>query len=307
MWIIKYRAIFFILSLLLIAGAVATISVNGLNWGVDFTGGSILEVEYVSALRPSVELVRVAVESLELGAVSVQPAGEQALILRLRALDESERVALLAALPSDGEVAPVEKRFSAIGPSVGEDLARKGIIAIVIVVVLIVLYLTMVFWGVSRPVASWKYGVVAVIKLIHDLTITTGLFVLIGVIVGGAEINALFLAAFLTVLGLSVNDVIAVFDRIRENLRRQTYLHFDETVGRSLTETMARSLNTSLTVIFVLVCVYLFGGSTTREFALVMALGMIVATYSSVFIASPLLVVWEQWSRSRLGKKAGLV
>ncbi len=295
MWIVKYRLVFFIISLLLVAGAVVVMVTNGFNWGVDFTGGSILEVEYSNA-RPEVESVRAAAETLALGPVSVQPAGEQSLILRSRALDESERASLLAALPPDGAAAPVQKRFSAIGPSVGEDLARKGIIAVAIVVVLIVVYLTLVFWGVSRPVASWKYGVVAVVKLVHDLAITTGIFVAIGAVWGGAEINALFLAAFLTVLGLSVNDVIAVFDRIRENLRRKAYIHFDETVGHSLTETMARSLNTSLTVIFVLLCLYFFGGSTTREFSLVMALGMVVATYSSVFLASPLLVAWERWS-----------
>jgi len=137
---------------------------------------------------------------------------------------------------------------------------------------------------------------------VHDLTITTGLFVWLSAYLGGGEINALFLGAFLTVLGLSINDVIAVFDRIRENLRRRTYVYFEETVGHSLSETMARSLNTSITVILVLLCIYLLGGETTRDFALVMAIGMIVATYSSVFIASPLLVTWHKWSEKRAVK-----
>lgn len=302
MWIIKHRSIFFIISAVLMAGAIFTVVTKGLDWGIDFTGGSILELEYQNT-GPDLETVRVALNLLKLGPVTVQPAGERALILRLKTLTEEEHAALLGALPpEENGQAPVEKRFSAIGPAVGEELARKGLIAIAVVVLLIVGYLTIVFWSVSKPVASWQYGLVAVAKLIHDLLITTGLFVWLGTYRGGAEINALFLAAFLTVLGLSVNDVIAVFDRIRENLRRRVYPHFAETVGRSLSETMTRSLNTSLTIIFVLLGVYFFGGSTTRDFALVLSIGMIVATYSSIFIASPLLVAWEKRGAAKINK-----
>ncbi len=303
MWIVKHRSVFFIISALLIIGSVAVILSQGLNWGIDFTGGTILEVEYAGA-RPGVEDIRTAAAKANLGPVAVQPTGELGVTLRLKTITDEERTALIKVLPtSPDNQLPTEKRFNAIGPSVGEELAQKGLIAIALVVILIVLYLTLVFWSVSRPVASWKYGVVAVIKLVHDLAITTGIFVALGAYLGGGEINALFLAAFLTVLGLSVNDVIAVFDRIRENLRRRVYSQFEETVGHSLVETMTRSLNTSLTVIFVLLCIYFFGGSTTRDFALVLSIGMIVATYSSVFIASPLLVSWNNWTQKRLTKK----
>ncbi len=298
MWIVKYRPYFFILSLILVAVSVFMIVSRGLDWGIDFTGGSILEVTYQNG-RPVLSAVQSQVSGLTIGPVLLQPAGDADLIARTKTLTNEEKEILLRELSFGGRESVVEKRFSAIGPSLGQELARKGTIAVILVAILIVLYLTLVFWSVSHPVASWKYGLVAIVKTVHDLVITTGLFVWLGAYRGGAEINALFLAAFLTVLGLSVNDVIAVFDRIRENLRRKIYAHFDDTVGHSLTETMARSLNTSVTVIFVLFCIYWFGGSTTQDFALVMAIGMVVATYSSIFLASPLLVAWNNWSSKK--------
>ncbi len=298
MWIIKYRSYFFIISLILVVASGFTIMSQGLDWGIDFTGGSILEVTYQNP-RPEVDLIKSQVAGLTIGNVLLQPAENNGLIARTKTLTNEEKEILIRELSFTGREPVVEKRFSAIGPSLGEELARKGTIAIALVILLTVIYLTIVFWSVSHPVASWKYGVIAILKMIHDLAITTGVFVWLGNYRGGAEINALFLAAFLTVLGLSVNDVIAVFDRIRENLRRKVYAHFEDTVGHSLSETMARSLNTSITVIFVLFCIYWFGGSTTQDFALVMAIGMVVATYSSVFLASPLLVAWNNWSSKK--------
>lgn len=301
MWIVKYRTYFFALSLVLMIAAAATMLTRGLDWGIDFTGGSILEVTYQNS-RPTTEAIQAEIADLTFGNVLLQPAGTNDLIVRTRLISNEEKNQLVKALSFAGREPVTEKRFNAIGPSLGAELARKGGIAIAIVIILIVIYLTIVFWSVSRPVASWKYGVVAILKMVHDLTITTGLFVWLSAYLGGGEINALFLGAFLTVLGLSINDVIAVFDRIRENLRRRTYVYFEETVGHSLSETMARSLNTSITVILVLLCIYLLGGETTRDFALVMAIGMIVATYSSVFIASPLLVTWHNWSEKQAVK-----
>lgn len=290
MWIIKYKWIFFSFSGLLVAGAIFMLVNYGLRFGIDFTGGTIVQVEYENVLRPTPMVVEVALAKTTLGPVTVQPSGERELLIRLHTLSEAERLTLLDALPTDGAGRqPLEKRFSAIGPSLGQELARKGFIALGLSILLILIYIAISF-------RSWRFSAVAVLKLIHDLVIVVGVFAWLG-LARGAEVDSLFLAAFLTILGLSVNDVIAVFDRIRENLRRAGEQSFATTVGRSLSETMGRSINTSLTVIFVLLSLFFLGGSTTRDFVLALTIGMVTATYSSIFIASPLLVVWEKFAR----------
>lgn len=295
MFVIKYKWVFFLLSALLIAGSIWSFWQYGLHLGTDFTGGSIMEVGYTGT-RPAAAAIRAAVTPLNLGPVAVQLAGDQDVILRLKTINENEHQALLKALPTDAGKVPVEKRFSSIGPAVGQELAQKGLIAVALVLVLIILFVAFAFRQVSKPVSSWKYGVVALIALLHDLIIPTGVFSYLGVS-HGYEVDALFLTGLLTILGLSVHDTIVVFDRIRENLRKHLYSDFAETVGRSLSETFSRSVNTSLTIIFVLVVLFLYGAAATKSFTLLMAVGVLVGTYSSIFIASPLLVVWERWSR----------
>ena len=302
MFVVKYKNLFFLLSLILILGSVWSFWNYGLKLGTDFTGGSILEVNYATA-RPSADVVRASLEKLNLGPVAVQLAGDSDVILRMRALTEEEHQALLKTLPVQvseaAGSAPVEKRFSSIGPSVGQELAKRGLIAIALVVVLIILFIALAFRGVSRPVSSWKYGIVALIALLHDIIIPVGVFSYLGH-TQGIEADALFLTGLLTILGLSIHDTIVVFDRIRENLKKKVSPHFAEVVGQSLSETFTRSLNTSLTIIFVLIVLYIYGAAATQNFALLMAIGVAVGTYSSIFIASPLLVVWEKWSRKNI-------
>ncbi len=295
MFVIKYKNFFFLLSTILIVGSFWSLKYYGLKLGTDFTGGSILEVTYKGA-RPEVDLVREAMAKLDLGTVSVQVAGEQDVIIRSKTLTETEHVTLVKALPSSvDKQAPTEKRFSSIGPTIGEELAKKGILAIALVVILIILFVAFAFRKVSRPVSSWKYGVVAFIALLHDLIIPIGIFSYLSA-VRGFEADALFLTGLLTILGLSVHDTIVVFDRIRENLKKHVGLDFSETVGRSLSETFSRSINTSLTIILVLLVIFFYGATATRDFSLLMAIGVLVGTYSSIFIASPLLVVWQKFS-----------
>lgn len=300
MFVIKYKNFFFLISLILILGSIWSFWNYGLKLGTDFTGGSILEVNYETN-RPTTDEVRTALEKLELGPVAVQLAGENDVIVRLKTLTETEHQALLQALPKVADTensTPVEKRFSSIGPAVGQELARRGLIAIALVTLLIILFIAFAFRQVSRPVSSWKYGIVALIALLHDLIIPAGVFSYLGA-KHGVEIDALFLTGLLTILGLSIHDTIVVFDRIRENLKKKVSPHFAETVGQSLAETFTRSLNTSLTIIFVLIVLYIYGAVATQNFALLMAIGVAVGTYSSIFIASPLLVVWEKWSSGR--------
>ena len=295
MFIINHRRIFFLISSLLVITSITAFTAYGLKLGTDFTGGAIMEVEYLDS-RPAIDQIKSKIEALNLGQISTQLIGEKAVLLRLRTITESEHERLKTTLGG------AEKRYSSIGPAIGEELARRGIIAIAIVVILIIFYIAFVFRHVPGAhrggVNSWKYGLIAILALIHDITIPTGVMVVLGHYYG-VEVDALFLTALLTILGLSVNDTIVVFDRIRENLKQQTGEQFEEVVGRSLNETIVRSVNTSLTVILVLLAVYFFGGATTKYFALIMAIGMFVGTYSSIFIASPLLVSWQKFSQRK--------
>ena len=295
MFVIKYKNLFFLLSAVLIVGSLWSLWHYGLKLGTDFTGGSIMEITYQGP-RPEVETVRTNLAKLDLGPIAVQLAGDHDVIIRLKTLTEAEHVAVVETLPADAnKQVPTEKRFSSIGPTIGRELARRGILAIILVVVLIILFIAFAFRKVSRPVSSWKYGVVAFIALLHDIIIPTGVFSYLGV-VRGYEPDALFLTGLLTILGLSVHDTIVVFDRIRENLKKHVGLDFAETVGQSLSQTFSRSINTSLTIIFVLIILFIYGATATRDFSLLMAIGVLVGTYSSIFIASPLLVVWQKFS-----------
>jgi len=247
------------------------------------------------------EAVRQAANQINLGSVTVQPTGEDGYILRLKTVSESEKDSLIKAVTLSADNVPAEERTNSIGPALGSELAQRGLMAIGLVALLIILYIAFVFRHVSRPVSSWKYGLIAIVALLHDIIIPTGVFAYLGA-VRGAEVDALFLTALLTILGLSVNDTIVVFDRIRENLQNKVASHFDDVVGISLKQTFTRSINTSLVLILILLSLYFFGGTTTRDFALVLVIGMFVGTYSSIFLASPLLVTWQKWSEKRSTK-----
>lgn len=291
MFVIKHRWAFLTVSLVLVIASYLAIGVYSLNLGMDFRGGSILEVQYASSTVPNIPAARTALEPLNLGNISLQPIGTGGLMLRSNPLTEEQHQQILSALKPTGSF--TETQFSTVGPTLGQELARKGIVAIVLVILLIIIYIAIAFRSVSRPVSSWKYGLIAIIALIHDVSIPTGVFALLGHF-QGVEIDALFLTALLTILALSVSDTIVVFDRIRENLRRsKANLPFEEVVGKSLSETFVRSFNTSFTVILALAALLIFGSESTRYFSLALMIGMVVGTYSSIFVASPLLVMWS--------------
>lgn len=287
--IIRHKFIFFTFSCFLVVGSIFAVAVWGLRPAIDFTGGSLLEIEFRDR-RPPVEEVRRALEPLGLGTLTLQPAGEKGLLLRFKSIDESVHGEIVHKL---GE-GILEKRFDSIGPTIGKELWRRAWIALALAIAAIVLYIAWAFRKVSEPVSSWKYGVVAVAALLHDVLIPTGVFAVLGHF-HGVEVDALFVTALLTVMGFSVHDTIVVFDRIRENLRMLTRAEpFEGVVNRSINETVVRSINTSFTVLLVLGAIMVWGGSTSVYFALALILGITFGTYSSIFIASPLLVVWQQ-------------
>ncbi len=299
MFIIKYKKIFISISVALVLLSVVLVSVFGLKFGIDFKGGALLEAEYTNGV-PTVADVQTAIKSLSFGEVSVQPTGANGYIIKTRDLSAVEHTNLVSALSEGGTYQVVEKSFTSIGPSVGNELKHKAIWAIIFVMAAILLFIAYAFSKVSKPVSSWKYGFIALVTLLHDIAIPAGLFAVMGHYMG-AEVDTLFVVALLTVLGLSVSDTIVVFDRIRENIRNHTSSDFEVTVGKSLSQTFTRSINTSLTIILVLLSLYFFGPASTKNFALVLTVGLFFGTYSSIFLASPLLVVTEQWQKK--GKK----
>jgi len=297
MFIIKHKKIFLGISAALVLVSLILLLSLGIRVGIDFKGGALTEVSYAGE-RPTLPEVEEKITTLGLGNFLVQPTGESGYIIKTRDLMEAEHRALLQALPG-----ATETNFNSIGPSVGRELTRKAIIAVVLVSLVIICFIAFAFRKVSRPVSSWKYGMIAIGALLHDVIIPTGIFVLLSRFYG-AELDALFAVAILTILGLSVSDTIVIFDRIRENLRSSDNLskvNFSEIVGKSLEQSFARSIATSLTVILVLLSLVFFGPSNTKYFALMLTAGMFFGTYSSLFLASPLLVLAEEWQRQ--GKK----
>src|SRR3990172_3669023 len=296
MFIAKYKKIFLSLSIILVVISLIFIFTFSLKPGIDFKGGALLEVSY-SALRPEISLIENRVKTLDIGQALIQPTADKGYLVKTRDLRQAEHESLFQAASIDGKYPAEEKSFTSIGPSVGNELARKAIFSIIAVIIAIILFITYAFRKVSLPVASWKYGVITVITLLHDIIIPTGIFALLAHYTG-AEVDTLFVLALLTILGLSVHDKIVVFDRIRENLREENdnkKKDFSETVGTSTGQTIVRSINITLTIIFVLVPLYLFGPETTKNFSLILTIGLFFGIYSSLFFASPLLIWVEEW------------
>lgn len=290
----KYQNYFFIIPIVSILLALFAIFLWGLQPGIDLKGGSLLQVSYTEG-KPSLEELQAKVNELEYGEIRIQPSNQNDFILRQRDLNPEEKTALDEALSSFGAVTEVQ--FNSVGPSIGQELMQKAWWAIGLISLLTIFFIAFAFRGVSVPVASWKYGIVAIVTLLHDILIPVGLFAYLG-FARDAEVGALFIVALLTILGISINDTIVVFDRIRENLNinieKAKKEVFGDLVWRSISQTLTRSINTSVTVILMLVALFVVGPESTKDFALTLIVGMVAGTYSSILIASPLLVLIEK-------------
>ncbi|MEK7067608.1 MAG: protein translocase subunit SecF [Patescibacteria group bacterium] len=278
-------------------------AVFGLKPGIDFTGGSLMEITYAPGERPSVPEIKQAVEAAKIvGTVNVQLVDERGAQLRFKEVTEEGHQTILQVLSQGGTATTSaalkqveELHFETIGPSIGKELKRRATYAIVIAIIVIIAYIAWSFRRVSKPVASWKYGVAAIVALFHDVILVVGVFALLGRY-AGIEIDTAFIAALLTVLGYSVNDTIVVLDRVRENLPRSNE-DFLGTVNTSINQTLARSVNTTLTTVLALLALLFFGGETIHYFILALTIGIASGAYSSIFIAAPILVLWEKWQR----------
>ncbi len=287
MKIVGYRKIYFSLSILLLAASIFGLFFRGLPLGVDFTGGSLMEIVFQNE-RPSNAQVQEKLGELDLGQIDLQPAGEKSLILRFKDVDEETHQQILNKL---GVSQQQEQRFESVGPLIGQELQNKAFWAILLSLIAIIIYIAWSFRKVSQPVASWQYGLVAIAALFHDLIITLGVFSLLTYLIE-FEIGLAFVAAFLTILGYSVNNSIVIFDRLRENLLRVNWNNFEEIVNQSINQSLSRCINTALTTLFVLLAIFFLGGISIKYFSLALIVGIIIGTYSSIFITSSLVVVW---------------
>ena len=294
--IIKHYKFWFTVSGIILLLGVISLSVFHLRLGIDFRGGASIQISAPN--RPYVNKVNQVLSKEGIGNFVVQQTGSNGVIIETAPIDQNKHDQIISDLKASvGNF--TEDSYTAIGPTIGSQLKTQAIYQLLLVSLGIILYIAYAFRKVTRPITSWKFGWAAIIALLHDLFVVIGIFSILGHFFG-IEIDSMFVTAILTVLGFSVHDTIVVFDRIRENLRVESGKPIEDIVNHSINQTLVRSLNTSLTVLFVLFSMLLFGGTTIRYFVLALFIGIISGTYSSIFIASPLLVIWQKWQDRKL-------
>ncbi len=289
MKIIQKRKYAYVFSIAITTLSMVALAVWGLKFGIDFKGGTLMEVQFTTDPAPESKQVIEALDPIGLQSLTVQPTDNNAILLRYLSSDENANDQVIEKLKGiDKDVKQLRTNF--IGGSVSGQMKKNAIMGVVLASIGIALYIAWAFRRVAYPVTSWEYGIGAVIALGHDILVTIGVFAVLGHFYG-IEVGVPFIAALLTILGYSVNDTIVVYDRVRENLLREHgKVDFEETVNRSLNQTLGRSVNTSMTVIITLIAITLFGGESIRYFSLAILIGVAFGTYSSIYVASALLV-----------------
>jgi preprotein translocase subunit SecF len=288
--ILGKRYLYFAISLLIIIPGMVVLAIWGMPLSIDFKGGSLLEVSFASGNVPSTEQVNTLYADYGINDPQIVSSGQGALSIRSSVLNETTSTAIVAEMGKRFNDTVTVRQLDSVGPTVGQEVAGRAVQAVAIAAVAVVLFITFSFRGVSH---SFRYGVCAIIAMLHDILIVISIAAIGGKFFGW-QIDSLFLTAFLTVIGFSVQDKIVVFDRIRENSSIYRKLEFEKLANHSIIQTLQRSINTQLmTSEFFLLALALFGGVTLREFAVILLVGLLSGTYSSIFIAAPLLVVWE--------------
>lgn len=281
---------FFILSTIMIVPGIISLLLYGLNLGIDFTGGALLEYRFEQNIDKNQLKQNVSSANVEVSVIT--NSGPNTYIIKTKPINQ-EQINKVREVLNQKYSKVTEERIENIGPSIGAETTKNAFIAVIVASIMIILYLAISFRKVPKPASSWRFGVTAVIALLHDVLLVVGIFSILGHF-WGVEIDVLFVTAILTVIGFSVHDTIVVFDRIRENLPKNLSKKFTEVVNISITQTLARSLNTSLTVVIVLLAMLLFGGESIKWFIVALLVGIISGTYSSIFNATALLDLWEE-------------
>ena len=288
---IKYKNLYFIFSGILILLSIFFLIHYGLNFGIDFTGGSLLKVEYKEA-KPSNQDVIKTLSEFNLSPTSITSIGKNGLAIEFKSdVSQDEQNKIEQALNKKKKIFFDRTSFERISGLIGRETKQKAVKATFFSLIAIILYVAFAFRRISKPVSSFRYGLATVIALMHDVTIPLGVFSILGKFYG-VPVTLPIITALLTVFGYSVNDTVVVFDRVRENLIKRVGVTFEETVDVSLNQTLFRSVSTSFTTLLVLFSIFFLGGETLRYFSLALIIGIISGTYSSIFLASPLLVYW---------------
>lgn len=291
-----YKIIFTISIILTVIAAVLVVK-PGLNLGVDFVGGTVMEIQFEGE-RPDLETISSSLSGFPFE-IAVSPIGDKGAILRSVALSPAEHQSVLNKVNTDfSSSKPTEVRFDSIGPTIGRELRSKSLVAIVIVLISVCIYIAIVFRKMSGTLSPWAMGLSAIVALAHDVLIPLGIFAYLGAY-HGVEISAVFVAAILTILGYSVSDTVVIFDRARENLIRGLKVDsFGQLVHISVMQTLSRSITTGITTLLSLIAIYVFGGESIKYFALALIIGIFLGAYSSIFIASPMLVFLSKRKRA---------
>ncbi len=287
--IVKRRYLYFGISLLVIIPGMVALIVWGFPLAIDFTGGSLLQAKFDSGSLPSSDAILAVYSQFGYGDSLVQTSGTDVAVIRSKAMDEATKNNIVAEMGSRFNTTITTQSFESVGPSVGREVATRAAGAVALAAVFIMIYITYAFRGVQN---AFRYGASAIIAMLHDVAVVVGVEAILGHFLGW-EVDSLFLTALLTVIGFSVHDSIVVFDRIRENAMVYRRLPYEKVVNHSIVQTLDRSINTQLTVMFTLLSLVLFGGDTIRHFVVVLLVGVFSGTYSSIFNAAPILVVWE--------------
>ena len=292
---------YFLISLILIIPGIISLILFGLNLSIEFTGGTRLTLSFPKEVsQKELSSVKEVFSDNNIKTLSVEKSGKF-IYVRSETLSEKEDVTVISSLKEElGEFK--QEQYETVGPTIGSEITLNAVKALGIASLLIVLYITWSFRKVPKPTSSFRFGISAIVALIHDVLLLLGVFSILGHFYS-VEIDSLFVTAILTVIGFSVHDTIVVFDRIRENLRRHGGEDFPKVVNDSILQTLDRSLNTSITVVLVLLAMLLFGGEIIRWFVVALLIGIVSGTYSSIFNAAPLLVLWQEIVEKRSKKK----
>ncbi len=288
--IMRFKVLYFVFSLLIILPGLYFLLTSGLKLGIDFTGGALLEYRFEKAIDIEALRQTITKDGIEIGAITT--SDNNTYIIRTKPIEQEKINQLKGSLSKKfGKVE--ERRVENVGPVIGQELKQKALFALILSSLAIVLYIAFSFRKIPKPQSSLRFGIAAVVALLHDILVVVGVFAILGKFLN-VEVDTLFVTALLTVVGFSVHDTIVVFDRIRENLTKHIGKKFIDVANISVVQTLGRSLNTSLTVVFVLFALLLFGGETIKWFVVALLVGIISGTYSSIFNATALLVWWEE-------------
>ena len=284
----KLQRILFILSFIAMGASAFTLGFFGLNLGIDFTGGSLLEVEYEKE-RPTTKSIQESLSGLDLGSLSVQHTGENGVLVRMKDIPESVHQQVLSLLGEEIQ----ELRFESIGPVIGKELREKTLLLVGLAMAVVILYIAFAFRRTAERIRPWHWSGAAMVASFHDILLPLAVFAVLGEY-AGIQVTIPVVVALLTVVGYSINDTVVVFDRIRENIFKHVGFDLQDTIKQALYQTWFRSLSTSLTTLAVLLSMYLFGGSTLKDFAFMLMIGIVAGTFSSLSLAPSLLLVWRR-------------